>query len=53
MAYVCRAVWGKLYAVDAYILSRSQRGFNKMMEDFLWSFQADGSHVPLSLKKRR
>ena len=31
MDYVCRAVWGMLYADDAYILSRSPQGLAKMM----------------------
>ena len=35
MLSVCRAVWGMLYTVDACIVSRSQRGFNKMMGDFV------------------
>ena len=32
MDYVCRAVWGMLYADDAYIVSRSPQGLAKMME---------------------
>ena len=31
MDYVCRAVWGMLYAEDAYITSRSPQGLAKMM----------------------
>ena len=32
MDYVCRAVWGMLYADDACIVSRSPQGLAKMME---------------------
>ena len=32
MDYVCRAVWGMLYADDACIVSRSPPGLAKMME---------------------
>ena len=38
MVYVCRAVCDKLY-IDAYILWRSQQGFDKMRGDFSWSFR--------------
>ena len=32
MDYVLRAVWGMLYAGDAYIVSRSPQGLAKMIE---------------------
>ena len=32
MGYVCRAVWGMLYADDACIVSRSPQGLAKMMK---------------------
>ena len=32
MDYVCRAVWGMLYANDAYIVSRSPEGLAKIIE---------------------
>ena len=40
MDYVRRAVWGILYADDAYIVSQSLQGLAKMVEDIVEVCQA-------------
>ena len=40
MDYVCRALWGMLYADDACIVSRSPQGLAKMMEIIVEVYRA-------------